>query len=307
MRKENNTETYKSAEGRRLLHNLYRKHLLALEVPLSEQMIETNFGDTHVMYYGSPSGMPVLCFGGTWITNPLSMRPFIEGVDLDKIRLVVPDVPGGIGFSAEQQLHASKGEYGQWAFQVIDRLGLRECTVLGYSFGANIALQLCQEALLCVRRLLLVQPAGIAKGTSSKIEKLMRMADKEEKQLTEEWLRKSMTPMLSFEHDDLMEMAKMFLLHAKIAKGDWKELRKKDLHKFRAPVGLIADQSDSLFPGEEIIKQARKMIPFLEMSNLTNLGCHFGLFKNDEQTREVMASINDFLLRGVTDDRCVMS
>ena len=48
MRK-NNTEAYKSAEGRRLLHDLYRKHLLALDVPLSEQMVETSFGDTHVM------------------------------------------------------------------------------------------------------------------------------------------------------------------------------------------------------------------------------------------------------------------
>ncbi len=305
--KKNNTEVYKSAEGRRLLHNLYRKHLLALEVPLSEQMIETNFGDTHVMYYGSPSGMPVLCFGGTWITNPLSMRPFVEGLDLKRIRMVVPDVPGGIGFSTERQLDASKGQYGQWSFQVMDTLGIRECSVLGYSLGANIALQLCREALLCVRRLLLVQPAGITKGASSKIEKLLRMADKEEKQLTEEVLKRNLAPVLSFEHDDLIEMAKMLFLHAKVIKGDWKELRKKDLHKFRAPVGLIANPSDSLFPGEEVTKRARKMIPFLEMSNLTNLGCHFGLFKNDEHTREVMASINDFLLRGVADVRCVMS
>lgn len=296
--KKNNTEVYKSAEGRRLLHNLYRKHLLALEVPLSEQMVETNFGDTHVMYYGSPTGVPVLCFYGEWGTNPLGMRPFIEGLDLKRIRLVVPDVPGGIGFSAERQLDASKGEYGQWAFQVMDTLGIRECSVLGYSSGANIALQLCKEAVLCVRRLLLVQPAGFTKGASSKIEKLMRMGDREEKQLTEEVLRRNLTPLLSFEHDDLMEMAKMIFLHAKIVKGDWKEHRKKDLHKFRAPVGLMADKSDCLFPGEEVMKHARKIIPFLEMSNLTNLGCHFGLFKNDEYTREVMASINDFLLRG---------
>ena len=51
------------------------------------------------------------------------------------------------------------------------------------------------------------------------------------------------------------------------------------------------------------MKRARKIIPFLEMSNLTNLGCHFGLFKNDDYTREVMASITDFLLRDVVDAR----
>lgn len=300
MRK-NNTEVYKSAEGRRLLHDLYRKHLLALDVPLSEQMVETSFGDTHVMYYGSPAGMLVLCFGGAWVTNPLVMRPFIEGLDLEHIRMVVPDVPGGIGFSAERQLDASKGEYGQWAFQVMDTLGIRECPVLGYSFGANIALQLCKEAVLCIRRLLLVQPAGFTKGALSKIEKLMRMADKEEKQLTEEMLKRNLTPVLSFEHDDLIEMTKMLFLHAKVAKGDWKELRKKDLHKFRAPVGLVADKSDYLFPGEEVMKRARKIIPFLEMSNLTHLDGHCGLFKNSEHTREVMASINDFLLRDITD------
>ncbi|MDO4704386.1 alpha/beta fold hydrolase [Tannerella sp.] len=296
--KKNNSDVYQSAEGRRLLHNLYRKHLLALDVPLSEQMVETNFGDTHVMHYGSPSGIPVLCFCGAWITNPLGMRPFIEGLDLTRLRLVVPDVPGGLGFSAERRLHASKGEYGQWAFQVMDTLGMRECSVLGYSFGAPLALQLCREALLCVRRLLLVQPAGITKGASSKVEKLMRLSGKEETQLTQELLKKSLTPMLSFEHDELIEMTKMLFLHAKVTKGDWKELRKKDLNKFRAPVGLIADPSDDLFPGEEIVKKARKLIPFLEMSNLTHLGCHYGLFKNDTQTQEVMQSINDFLLRG---------
>lgn len=301
--KRNNTEVYQSAEGRRLLHDLYRKHLLALKVPLSEQMVETCFGDTHVMYYGSPSGMPVMCFSGEWVTNPLAMRPFIEGLDLRRLRLVAPDVPGGVGFSAEQRLQAAKYEYGQWAFQVMESLGLRECAVLGYSWGANIALQLCTEALLCVRRLLLVQPAGITKNSSLKVEKLMRMGDKHEEQLTDELLKKHLMPVLSFEHDDLIEMARILFLHMKISKGDWKEFRKKDLHKFRAPVGLVADKSDCLFPGEEVMKRARKIIPFLEMSNLTNLGCHFGLFKNDDYTREVMASITDFLLRDVVDAR----
>ena len=53
-------DIYRSAGGRRLLHDLYRRHLAALDVAIAERMVETELGDTHVVAYGRPGAMPIL-------------------------------------------------------------------------------------------------------------------------------------------------------------------------------------------------------------------------------------------------------
>lgn len=297
----NETDPYKSHEGRRMLHDLYRKHLVALKTSFSEELVETSFGDTHVVFYGAPSGTPVVCFHSPYMTNPLSMRPFIKGLDLRKMRLIVPDVPESPGFTSVRHLRASKGEYGQWALDLTNRLGFREITVLGYSFGAHIALQLCAESLLSVKRLLLVQPAGFCSVSSSKIEKALHVGDKEERK-SGEMSSSTSAPVLSYDRRELTEMADMLSKYMRPLKHEWKEFKKRELNKFRSPVGLIAEKSDRLFPGDEIVKQARKMLPFIEMSIVTRMGDHYGLFGDDEHVCEAMRSMSAFLLRGADEE-----
>jgi len=285
---------YKSIDSRHILHSLYRRHLMAVNVPIAEQMIETRFGDTHVVFLGNPCGVPVLFFGGENVLNPLAIRPFAQGLDLENIRLIAPDLPGHIGFSAERKLSFAKGEYGAWACEVMDRLELPTVPVLGYSFGGSLALQLCKTSLLRVERLLLVLPAGIVHTPVSKINKLFAT----HKEPTDKEIREALLPVLPFEQPELVEALKMILTHSSIEKKGFDKLDRKDIQKFKSPVFIVGEQSDWLFPGSEIIKYAKKIIPHLEGTRLLTSGSHCGLFNGqDDDLKECYGAMGHFILR----------
>lgn len=296
------SDVYKSRDGRHLLHSLYRKHLQAINVPIRERMVETRYGDTHIVLYGSPFGKPVLTFYGEYAINPLAIRPFTEQLAIDKIQLIVPDPPGQVGFSSERKLSFSKNDYGEWASQVMDGLGMQTATVLGYSFGGSIALQLCTKSVLRIERLLLVLPSGIASTSSSRIAKLTKPSTlKDENQITDEAVKNALDKILPFPQDELIEAARMLFAHAKFENTGCWEVKKKDIRKLKSPVYLIAEKSDYLFPGEAVQKQALKIIPRLEGRRTLTLGSHCGLYKNEENEdlNEAYTAMSDFLLQTI--------
>jgi len=214
---------YHSLDARHLLHNLYRKCLIDTPVPVSERMVETSFGDTHVVLYGNPSGQPVMAFCGNNVVNPQILLPFVQHFDMERLLLVAPDVPGCIGFSYEYPRSMSAGDYGTWATAVMNALSIHNAAVFGYSFGAGIALQLCRTALLRVERLLLVNPSCILRTPS------------------------------------IPETPQPISQYAIPQKEISKLLTTGQIKKLNAPVFVAADDNDPLFPGSKILRQAEKL------------------------------------------------
>jgi pimeloyl-ACP methyl ester carboxylesterase len=298
MIKKYKSEIYRSIEGRHILHSLYRTHLIAANVPLTERMVETRFGDTHVVLYGNPRGTPVLFFAGENVLMPLAIRPFARGLDLEKILLIAPDLPGHIGFSTERKLSFAKGEYGEWACEVMDALDLHTTPVMGYSFGGSLALQLCKKSLLRVERLLLVLPSGIVSTPTSKINRLFFSTFKKPKEPTDDEIREALQPVLHFEQKDLVEAFKMIVTHSLVEKTGFDKLSRKDMLKFKSPVFVVGEKSDWLFPGDEIIKYVRKIFPNMDGTRLLTSGSHYGLFnEEDDDLKECFEAMTNFILR----------
>ena len=294
------SEIYRSIESRHILHNLYRTHLIAANVPLMEQMIETRFGDTHVVFYGNPRGVPILFFAGENVLTPLAIRPFTQKIDLEKLLLIAPDLPGHIGFSTEKKLSFQKGEYGEWACEVMDALDLHTAPVMGYSFGSSLALQLCQQSLLRVERLLLVQPAGIVHTPASKMNRLFSPTAKKPKEPTVDEISEALQPVLHFEHEELLEAFIMIVTHSLVEKTGFDKLSRKDIHKFKSPVFIVGEKSDWLFPGDEIIKYACEIFPRVDGTRLLSLGSHYGLFNGeDDDLKECFEAMTNFMLRTI--------
>lgn len=67
--------------------------------------MNTRFGRTHIVIYGNPNGKPVLGFHGGNSTNPYSLRAFVIHMDMEKIRFIVPDTIGNIGFSEDRRVY----------------------------------------------------------------------------------------------------------------------------------------------------------------------------------------------------------
>ena len=292
------SEIYRSIDGRHILHSLYRTHLIAINASLTEQMIETRFGYTHVVFYGNPQGIPVLFFTGENVLMPLAIRPFAQGLDLEKILLIAPDLPGHIGFSTERKLSFAKGEYGEWACEVMDALDLHTAPVMGYSFGGSLALQLCKKSLLRVERLLLVLPSGIVSTPASKINRLFSPTAKKPKEPTDDEIREALQPILHFDREELVEAFKMIVTHSMVEKTGFDKLSRKDIQKFKSPVFVVGEKSDWLFPGDEIIRYARKIFPNMDGTRLLTSGSHYGLFKGeDDDLKECFEAMTNFISR----------
>ncbi|MDR1747347.1 MAG: alpha/beta hydrolase [Tannerella sp.] len=291
-----NSDVYKSVEGRHLLHELYRKLLMETDVPVAETMVETTFGDTHVTLFGNPEGKPVMTFYGENVIGTLLLRPFLHGLDLKRIRLVVPDPPGCIGFSTGQRISSSQNDYGKWICQVMDRLGIMQSPVFGYSFGAGIALQLCRTSILRIERLLLVAPSGIISPLSQRIARLLSPAHKEAAAITDDLIKTTLASFIPFPPDDLIAAAKLIYTHANITKPSGKTYGYNVLHKLNAPVYIVAEKSDGLFPGEKLLKLAKKRFPRVSKTFLFNAGSQLSLLGDAKAPPDYYAAMTDFLL-----------
>jgi len=257
------SKVYKTPEGRHILQNMYRHGLAAISPYVSERMVETGFGNTHVVLYGNPRGVPVMAFYGMNAINPLILSPFIHGLDMERLLLIAPDPIGTVGFSSENQRRMSAYDYASWAIQILDALDLPDIAVMGYSFGGKMALQICAMSVLRIKRLLLVDPTGILPLSAVRMSKFMHS-----------------------EQDEMTAMEQALAVHANSIREDVKPVRLDRVRKLNAPVYVVAGDSDSLYPGRKIIQQSKKIFPHTGGLCILPQNVHDDLI-NDKHTDEL--------------------
>ena len=76
-------------------------------------------------------------------------------------RLCLVDINGQPGFSEGVSPKAGTDEYGHWGRQVLEQLGTNRATLIGHALGALIGLKTCRLAPQLVKKLILVNPAGL--------------------------------------------------------------------------------------------------------------------------------------------------
>lgn len=291
------SDVYKSAQGEQLLKELYKKQLATITVPYDEKMVETRFGKTHIVMYGNPNGKSVLGFHGGNSTNPYSLRTFTKHIDMNKIRFIVPDTIGNIGFSADNKISSSSNDYGKWACDIMDALGLKKAVVFGGSYGGGIAIRLATYAPERIERLMLIIPSGIA---NSKLLRMVKIALPTIGYMlhptSDEKLKKAVLSMSPVVNDDFLEMIKLSILNTKFEMAMPRNATKKELAGLKAPVYVIAEEHDVLFPGEAVLARSKMMFSNLVGTKLLSLGGH-GMFLLDEETHfDFYDTITDFLL-----------
>ena len=130
---------YRTPQGEAEIHAIYDRQLARLNLPYESRMVNTCYGDTHVLALGPQSAQPVVMLQGGNTTSPLTLgwiRPLIE-----KYRVYAPDTIGHPGKSAPVRLSPRDDSYGQWLVEVLDALGLHQPPILGGSYGAGILLR----------------------------------------------------------------------------------------------------------------------------------------------------------------------
>lgn len=292
------SDVYKSEKGEQLLKELYIKQLRTISVPYCEKMVDTRFGKTHVVIYGNPDGKPVLGFHGGNATNPYSLRTFLKHLDMTRIKLIVPDTIGNIGFSAQKRLVSSNTDYGKWACDILDAFQLKCTGVFGGSYGGGIAIRLATYAPERIKRLMLVIPSGIANANIFKMAKIaLPTIGYLLRPNSDEKLKKAVSSISPSINDDLIEMIKLAMLHTKFEMVMPRNAKQKELIELTAPTYIMAEEYDCLFPGKDVLKRSVRIFPNLVGTKLLSFGGHGTFLVNEEKHHELYDIITEFLIQ----------
>lgn len=286
---------YKSQAGEKLVKDLYDRQLQSLGVSYEDFYVETRFGKTHVLKMGNAQGKPVIFFHGGNSTAPYALKNKIHF--LKKYQVFAPDTIGHPGKSDQTVLSPYTLEYGRWAGDVIDSLGLDKAICIGESFGGGILAKLMCVSSEKIAQAVLIVPAGICNAGSSKIifsmgiPMAMYMMTKDEK-----WLKKAIMPMALDKNcidRDTIEMVRIVFQHVSVKSGMPSDVKEEDIKNCEAPILLFAAEKDILFPGKQVIERAEEIIPHLDAHLLKNCGHMY--FCSEEINQYIKNKINEFI------------
>lgn len=131
---------------------------------------EISLGSIRLNYYESGSGKSILFLHGGRL-RALSFRKTLT--ELAKSHHVLaPDIPGYGGSSTPKELWTFK-DYAEFFRLFLDKLGIDEVTVIGYSLGGGIAYHLTSISPK-IKKLILIDAACIEANTEDEFKKDVR-------------------------------------------------------------------------------------------------------------------------------------
>lgn len=281
------SKVYKSEFSEKIMKELYKKQLEQISVPFEEKYVETRYGIAHVICYGDPNGEPVLAFHGGNSTNPSCAKMFLPFLNMNKLKVIIPDTIGQIGFSSQERFKGKGLEYGEWASDIIVGLGFKSISCFGISHGAGMLMRLCAVAPQMVKKVVLLVPSGVSNApTIFPMSKLMIPMFKYLFNPTNEMLSKAMYPLCSERNDEFIELMKLAYKHTHFEIIMPRNVTKKELIKFNSPVYILAGEDDIIFPGKKVLERAKKIFPNLKEAILLTKYKHGDVMRmGDEYTK----------------------
>jgi pimeloyl-ACP methyl ester carboxylesterase len=288
-------KVYKSADSEQKMKALYDEQVASLNIGFEDVYVDTRFGKTHLIKTGNPEGKAILLFHGGNSTTPYYLRDFL--CFRDKYLIYAPDTMGHPGKSAQTVLSAKNLEYGEWASDVIDGLGLEQMICIGGSYGGGVLAKLMCAAPHKISRAVMIVPSGICNvSTANILIKLgipmtMYIITKSEK-----WLKKSILPMAINESEideSSLVMVRNSFQHVCVKAGMPSNVSEKEIRNCKAPTLLIAGEKDVMFPGANVIARAKTLLPNLKTHLMKDTG-HMSILSSDKH-KDILKMIVDFL------------
>jgi pimeloyl-ACP methyl ester carboxylesterase len=273
---EKNSMVYKSQKGKQLILDLYAKMEMKLCFQTESIVVNTRFGNTHIIIGGKNSSEPVFLFNGGNSINPFELKPFEKLIE--KFKVYSPDNIGLPGKSDETRISYRNDDWGKWAVDLLDMLKIEKAIFIGQSVGGGILTKLASYAPERIKKAVFIAPMGFGYGSFLKmIIKLaipsliyMRNPNKEN-------LINAVKP-LFFKIDEIsdeyLEVLGCIYQNSHLVSAAIKPPRKKDFIKFLAPCMLIAAQKDILHPANVIVPKAKEIIANLKVVKVIENSSH---------------------------------
>lgn len=278
---------FKSEEGKLQILKLYDEKQAELNIQTGERVIETSFGKTHILVAGDPSKPPLILIHGSNGCAPIALETYRDLIDSFSVYAV--DVLAQPNKSEGTLLSMKDDSYGQWMNQLIDELALEEVTMAGFSFGGLVILKTLIHDETNIKEVFLSAPAYVVNGNPLKalvkffIPMRRYMKTKKTKYL-ERFLDSAFTEKDDFAHNFLAAVFEHFTMDFTPVPV----ITKNEAAQIQTPITIIGAGDDIIFPGEKMIKRARKIFPSLKHTLLLNNSKHV---QNEKDNSTISALI----------------
>ena len=242
---------------------MYNEKLESLKIDYKQKSIKTTFGQTNIIITGNNTKPPILLIHGSNGCAPIALETY-AGLE-EKYQIFAIDVLAQPNKSATTRLSMKTNDYGIWVHEIINILKLKNVSLAGFSFGGLIILKTLEYKGDAIKEVFLSAPAYIVNGNPLKalfkvfipmkrfmktkkviyVERFLSEIFSERDEFAIQYLSKV------FEHFD-MDFTPVPVIKSNKAK------------QITTPITLFAAKNDIMFPGQKMIKRAKKVFSSLE-------------------------------------------
>lgn len=254
---------YKSEFGRNEILNLYNEKLNDLEIEFENKVIDTNFGKTNIIIVGNSIKPPLLLVHGSNGCAPIALETY--PTLYKEYQVFAIDVLAQPNKSAEIRLNMKDESYGLWINDIINKLELKNVTMVGFSFGGLIILKTLIQNQSNIKEVFLSAPAFIVNGNPLiALFKVFVPMKRYIKTKNTKYLEKFLEVLFSERDEFALNYLSKVFLHFKMDFTPVPTIKKEEAQSIKTPITIIAAKKDIMFPGKKMIKRANKNFPYFE-------------------------------------------
>ncbi|WP_046756818.1 alpha/beta fold hydrolase [Kordia jejudonensis] len=281
------TSLFKTVEGKQEILNLYNQKLEELDIGYEYLKVQTSFGETTIITAGNTSNPPIILVHGSNGCAPIALETYRN---LHKnFSVYAVDVLAQPNKSAETRLSMKDDSYGKWMTELINALQLKNVVMAGFSFGGLIILKTLEFNEKNIKEVYLTAPAYIVNGNPlralfSIFIPMKRFIKTQNIKYIDKFLFKVFT-----ERDEFAVkfLSKVFL-HFHMDFTPVPVIHSKMANLITTPINLFAAKNDLFFPGNKMIKRAKKIFPSLVSVQLIENSKHVQSKAQNEQIEKII-------------------
>ncbi|WP_375561559.1 alpha/beta fold hydrolase [Bernardetia sp. OM2101] len=254
---------FKSKEGKEKIITLYNQKLNELNIEYSEKLVETKFGATNIIITGNTKKPPLLLIHGTGGCAPQILESFPNLSS--KYCVYAVDVLAQPNKSAENRLDMRSLDYGKWLMELIEKLSLKEVTLVGFSFGGFISLKTLEFNETLIKKAFLIAPVYIVNGNPILgLFKMFMPLKKFIKTNNPQYINKVMNVLFSEYDDFALQFMSTTFQNCNMDFSPLPIITRNSAMNIKVPITIFACENDLMFPGKKMIKRAKKIFPSLD-------------------------------------------
>ncbi|MEM6263258.1 MAG: alpha/beta hydrolase [Bacteroidota bacterium] len=264
---------FKSEPGKKEVIDLYDQKLAELNIEYKTLELDTSFGKTHVIVTGDAENPPLILVHGSNGCAPIALECYPNLSSTYQVFAV--DVPAQPNKSEGIRPSMKDDSYGRWMNEVMGILELQDVVLAGFSFGGLIILKTLIYDASRVKEVFLASPAYIVNGNPLKaLINIFIPMKRYMKTQKVKHIEKFLAVLFTERDEFAVKFLSKVFVHFEMDFTPVPVLSKQEASAIQTPITLIAAKNDAIFPGEKMIKRAKKLLPTIKHISLLETSKH---------------------------------